>query len=488
MKALLIYPHQLFKNHPGIAQDVKVFLIEEPLFFTEFPMHRQKLMLHRLSMQAYQSSLEEKGYDVRYISCQDLKKTEDIFGTLKKEKITECEVMDVTDFWLHKRLEKASQDNNIPITWIKTMLFILEKDDAKKRYINSKKLMKNFYRNIRVDLNLLMDGDEPLGGKWSFDEDNRKKLPKKIKVPAEMSTLVSDEVAEAREWVGGFDGELYGDTEKYWIPYNHTDAEGYLEKFLTERFCNFGTYEDALSQEHVRVFHSTISPLLNIGLLEPVDVIKRAIEYTEKNNVPINSLEGFVRQIVGWREFMRAAYEVDGSMMRTKNFWGYTKKLPKAFWRGETGIDPVDLSIKRSLEYGYVHHIERLMVIGNCMLLAEYSPDEVYRWFMALYVDSYDWVMVPNVYGMSQFADGGIFATKPYIAGSNYLKKMSDYPKGPWEEKLTGLYWNFIHTHKEFFLKNHRLSMMPRLLEKMSDNKRQTHLENAILFNDSVSD
>jgi deoxyribodipyrimidine photolyase-related protein len=226
----------------------------------------------------------------------------------------------------------------------------------------------------------------------------------------------------------------------------------------------------------VRLFHSAISPLINVGLLNPSQVLDSAVAYAQANDVPINSLEGFIRQILGWREFIRASYEVDGGKMRNQNFFNHTRKLPDSFWNGSTGIDPVDHSIKTALSFGYTHHIERLMVMGNFMLLNQIHPDEVYRWFMGMYIDAYDWVMVPNVYGMSQFADGGSFTTKPYISGSNYIKKMSDYPKGDWEEIWTALYWNFIADHEAFFKKNHRLSMMPRLLNNMDENKRIRHI------------
>jgi deoxyribodipyrimidine photolyase-related protein len=204
-----------------------------------------------------------------------------------------------------------------------------------------------------------------------------------------------------------------------------------------------------------------------------MQVVDAALLYAIEHDVALNNVEGFIRQIIGWREFIRASYECDGSAMRTQNFWKHTRTLPVSFWNGTTTIDPVDDAIKTALAYGYNHHIDRLMVLGNVMLLSEIHPNEVYTWFMAMYVDAYDWVMVPNVYGMSQFADGGSFATKPYISGSNYIRKMSDYPTGEWEGVWTSLYWRFIGTHRDFFLSNYRLSMMPRLLEKMSTEKKE---------------
>ena len=288
-------------------------------------------------------------------------------------------------------------------------------------------------------------------------------------------------------WLETVSAERYGDTT-VWIPWTHATAHVYLETFLTERFKQFGDYEDAIVPEHVRLFHSTLSPLLNIGLLTPQAVLDAAITHAEAHDIPINNLEGFVRQVLGWREFIRASYECDGVSMRTKNFWNHTRPLPDTFWRGDTGVPPIDTTIRKALQYGYNHHIERLMVLGNFMLLSHIHPDQVYRWFMALYVDAYDWVMVPNVYGMSQFADGGMFATKPYISGSSYIKKMSIQPSGPWEDLWTALYWNFIDTHKDFFLNNHRLSMMPRLLEKFTPDKRNYYLKLAKDYLQTVED
>ena len=189
-------------------------------------------------------------------------------------------------------------------------------------------------------------------------------------------------------------------------------------------------------------------------------------------DIPLNSTEGFIRQVTGWRDFIRIVYMLKGSEQRTCNYWKFKRKIPFCFYTGKTGIEPIDVVIQKVLETGYCHHIERLMVLGNFMLLCEFDPDEVYRWFMELFIDAYDWVMVPNVYGMSQFADGGLMSTKPYISGSNYLMKMSDYPKGDWQETWDALFWNFMNKHRSFFLKNPRLGMLVKTFDKMASEKR----------------
>ena len=219
--------------------------------------------------------------------------------------------------------------------------------------------------------------------------------------------------------------------------------------------------------------------MLNTGLLTPQEVIDDTLIFISEHEIPLNSSEGFIRQIIGWREFIRGIYEVAGRKERTMNFWKFEREIPKEFYTAETGIKPLDQTIKKVLKTGYCHHIERLMILGNFMLLCEFHPDAVYRWFMEMFIDAYDWVMVPNVYGMSQFADGGLMATKPYISGSNYILKMSDYKKGSWTDIWDALFWRFMHVHRDFFTRNPRLGMLVRTFDKMPESKRNKQLETA---------
>ncbi|MBC8034208.1 MAG: cryptochrome/photolyase family protein, partial [Chitinophagaceae bacterium] len=260
------------------------------------------------------------------------------------------------------------------------------------------------------------------------------------------------------------------------------EAEKALNYFAEERLALFGVYEDAMTAKSPVLYHSMLSPLLNTGLLTPQQVIDKVLDTAAGSEIPLNSLEGFIRQVTGWREFIRIVYEREGSTQRTENYWGFTRKIPPSFWKGNTGIHPVDEVIKKVLNSGYTHHIERLMVMGNFFLLCEFDPDDVYRWFMEMFIDAYDWVMVPNVYGMTQFADGGIMTTKPYISGSNYLMKMGDWNKGPWQSIWDGLFWRFMHVHRDYFLKNPRLGMLVRTFDKMDPAKRNLHLSNAESF------
>ncbi len=477
--ATLIFPHQLFKTHPAILQSRKVYLIEEHLFFKQYNFHQQKLVLHRASMKNYAAYLTSKKIEVEYIeSVHDLSDVRQLIPYLQRQKINEIHFADVADNWLKKRIvecckkEGISYVEHITPNFLNSMAEVKSYFDKKKTYFQT-----GFYTEQRKKRNILLDASGgPEGGQWTYDADNRMKFPKKETAPVIYFEKENAAVAAAKIYVAKNFASNYGSVEKFIYPTNFTAAEKWLDNFLKERFEKFGIYEDAIVAKEHFLHHSVLSPMLNIGLLQPQQIITKAIAAAAKYNVPLNSLEGFIRQILGWREFIRIVYEREGSVQRTKNYWGFSRKIPKTFWTGDTGILPIDNVIKKVLLTGYCHHIERLMVLGNFMLLCEFDPDEVYRWFMEMFADAYDWVMVPNVYGMTQFADGGLMTTKPYISGSNYLLKMSDYEKSAWTTIWDGLFWRFMHVHRNFFLKNPRLGMLVGTFDKMPEEKQQAHL------------
>ncbi|TFG74979.1 MAG: cryptochrome/photolyase family protein, partial [Flavobacteriales bacterium] len=265
-------------------------------------------------------------------------------------------------------------------------------------------------------------------------------------------------------------------------PTNDGSTYQWFDQFLKTRFHGFGDYEDAIVADASILNHSILTPMLNVGLITPDEIVNSSLTYAREHKVPLNATEGFIRQIIGWREFIRGVYESKGREERLKHFWGFDRKMPLSFYEGTTGIDPIDQTIKKVLKTGYCHHIERLMVLSNFMMLCELDPDAVYRWFMELFIDAYDWVMVPNVYGMSQFADGGLMSSKPYISGSNYLMKMGDYKKGDWQVIWDGLFWRFMHLHRDFFERNPRMGMLVKMFDKMSEEKRLCHLNEGNTF------
>ncbi len=482
----IIFPHQLFQNHPALQNGRVVYLTEEWLFFRQYNFHRQKLVLHRASMKFYENWLQQNEYTVNYFETS-VKENDcrQLVAALAKQKITDIHIAAPADDWLLKRMKQACSRNKITLHIYNTPNF-LNTPESVADYFSKRKtyFQTDFYTWQRKQRNILLEADgKPLGGKWTFDADNRQKFPKKEKVPALELSEENNYVTEARQYVQQHFPDNYGAINSQCLfVINFEDAENWLDDFLKNRFEKFGIYEDAIVAKETILHHSVLTPMLNIGLLQPQQIIDKALSAAKKYNIPLNSLEGFIRQIMGWREFIRIVYEREGSKQRTTNYWKFKRKIPPGFWTGETGIAPIDITIKKMLQTGYCHHIERLMVLGNFMLLCEFDPDEVYRWFMEMFIDAYDWVMVPNVYGMTQFADGGMMTTKPYISGSNYLMKMSDYGKGDWQPIWDGLFWRFMHVHRSFFLKNPRLGMLVNTFDKMLPEKQQLHLTNAEQF------
>ena len=355
-------------------------------------------------------------------------------------------------------------------------MFYGTRDDF-RRFADDRKrlLMADYYKLRRQESGILLDADGgPEGGKWSFDEANRRKLPKDVQppeiAPAPQSRHVEDVVGIVEQHFADHPGSA----ADFWWPTTREQAREWLQDFLDQRLAQFGPFEDAMSQRSATVFHSALSPSLNIGLLTPHEVVNAVLERYEARDLPIESIEGFVRQVIGWREFIRGVYHVYGDEQASRNFWGHERVLTEDWYHGTTGIVPLDDAISTSLRLGWAHHIQRLMVVGNLMTLCEIRPASAWRWFMELYVDSSEWVMGPNVYGMGIFSDGGMFATKPYICGSNYILKMSDYGKGDWCATVDGLYWRFIDRHRDFFASNPRLALMPKALDRLDGDRRET--------------
>lgn len=484
----LVFPHQLYAPDHSLSKSRPVYIIEYSLFFTQYQFHKQKLKLHRASMKYYEHYLLSGGYQVHYVDFHDpLADMEHLFRSFSEQGILQVHLTETVDYLLDRRLKRYAERYNITLHFSESPNFIRSAADNKRYFSEHKFFLTDYYISLRKELNILMDGGKPLGGKWTFDSENRKKMPDKTYVPPLPSPIENKFIREANFYIDTHFAGNYGSSSVFVYPITHADAISWLDDFLEKRFGHYGVYQDAIVKDRNWLFHSVITPMLNIGLLNPQQIIERAVEYAQANGTPLNSLEGFVRQILGWREYMRAVYEARGVQQRTTNYWQHTRPVPEAMWTGSTGIGPVDDAIRRLLHTGYNHHIERLMVLSNFMLLCEFDPDQVYRWYMEMYIDSYDWVMVPNVYGMGQYADGGLISTKPYISGSSYILKMSNHPKGEWCAVWDALFWRFIHKHKELFAKNPRMSMMAVQVSKMDPSKLNQHLSLAENFLNKIS-
>lgn len=473
----LIFPHQLFKNNPILEHVTKVYLIEDSLFFgdkhTQLTFHKQKLVFHRASMQYYYQYLLGQGVDVEYVPYQK----DQTINTIAPDLVGgEIVCIDPTDCLLERRLRRRFGET---LTLLDTPLFINTKTENKNWVDQHEKyFMHNFYKNQRRKLNILMDKDgNPTGGRWSYDDENRKKIPQREipHIPAEPKPNTDEYVLEAKKYVIENFKKNYGQIDSFWYPVTHSDAELWLDHFLNIRFDNFGAYEDAMVSGNSILYHSVLSPLINVGLLEPLYVVERALTHAKQHNTALNNVEGFIRQIIGWREYIRMLYEHEGVTMRNNNHWNHKRALPTSYWTGNTNIEPIDESIQQILKTGYTHHIERLMLHGNFMFLNETKPNDTYKWFMEMFIDSYDWVMVPNVYGMTQNTSHGLMTTKPYISGSNYVLKMSNYKKGTWSKIWNALYWSFIIKHIDYLTKNGRMFFVTNRAAKFTDEQKNTY-------------
>jgi len=486
-KVSVVFPHQLFEHNPLVNDGGKIVLVEEYLFFKQYAFHKQKIVFHRASMKWYEQFLRAKGCEVVYVEANDFNADiRKLIPALAAKGVTSIAYIDPVDDWLSRRMQSAAKANGIALTVHESPMFLNTNADLEHFFKPTKKkyFQTEFYKQERIKRNILLDAKgNPLGGKWSFDEENRKRYPKGKQMISVEFPLTDAFTLEARDYTEKHFAANPGVINKAVVyPIGFEAAQLWLDQFLHERMFAFGDYEDAIVRKEMLLHHSLLTPTLNVGMITPQQIIDRTLAYHATHEIPINSLEGFIRQMIGWREFIRGVYVVKGREQRVRNYWGFTRKIPDSFYTGTTGISPIDETIRKVLQTGYCHHIERLMVLGNFMVLCEFDPDEVYRWFMELFIDSYDWVMVPNVYGMSQFADGGMLSTKPYISGSNYLMKMSDYPKGEWQEIWDALFWRFMDVHRAFFLSNPRLSMLVRTYDKWDEAKKSGVRERAEKF------
>lgn len=484
MNLLVILGDQLFnpdivRSHLGAeAPNTLIFMREDVELCTRYKFHKHKLIFFLSSMRNYAAELKKCGFQVHYESLPQsqgssyedaLKK---ILSEARPSKIFHFEI---EDRFFEQRLTSLFDQTKISVETWRSPMFVTTRDQfALYQAEHKRPFMKTFYQWQRRRLKILVDHEgQPLGGRWSFDEDNRKALPKKISPEPPLLFKADDNTKKVSALVKSLFNDHPGDIDNFWLPTERRAAKKWLDDFCLKRLSAFGPYEDALAPHSDFVFHSVLTPFLNVGWLTPSEVIKRVLTVAKEINAPMNSLEGFIRQVIGWREFIRGIYRGHGQVQEQSNFWDHHRGLARVWYEGGTGVPPLDQVVLKSQRYGYAHHIERLMVAGNLMLLLGVHPQHAYRWFMEMFVDSADWVMGPNVFGMALFSDGGVFATKPYICGSNYFIKMGGYAKGDWQEGVDGLYWGFIGQNKKFFSGNPRLSMIVKTFDKMNQDRKQ---------------
>ncbi len=488
-KLMLILADQLYSEIPFENNgEVDFVMLESFELCNRLPYHKYKLTFILTCLRQYKNHLKNNysNSKIHYFDLDQKQEFPEVLKKLSSDYDTVCH-FEIDDKPFASKIDSILQGLDLKIETLPSPKFLLSNSDQKDYYQNHKPkrtLMNDFYIYQRKRLNILVTKDNlPVAGQWSFDEQNRKKLPKTIQPSNPNQSYSSPEYIEVCNSINKFFPDNVGNLpETSWLPTNHVQAKQWLGEFLQTRLALFGDYEDALTNRSEIVFHSALSPLLNNGLITPDQILKELEYYLQSKHsfsifepntneqLPelINSIEGFIRQIIGWREWIKMMYDNEyNEDLNGYNFFAAKNPLPSYFWKLETNDAelndnyPLGQVLDKINDYSWSHHIERLMVLSNWMLLNEYDPVECLDWFKCMFVDAYDWVMVPNVIGMGLFADGGIFATKPYVAGGNYLKKMSDYPDSKiWEKIWTDKFWQFLLKHQEYFKTNPRMNML----------------------------
>jgi len=466
---VLIYPNQLFdpKFFPDQWKKEKIFLIEEPIYWgtdsdLKLKMNKLKLVLHRASMKYYFDLLKKKDYNVTYIEEKKVSKKYSFLSNAKKNDILAC--FDPTDHEVRDKIEDVAKKYDLELQIEESPNF-LHTTELLSKYVkdNEKSQRKDKDKDERITYfhapfytwsKKQLELNKVIGSK-TYDTENRKSLPSdedQLEIPKlPKGDKDTKWVKEAIKYVNKTASKNYGKAEEFYLPVTHNSSEKWFKKFLKERFSNFGDYQDAITSNNRFIFHSVISPMLNVGLLNPKWVVSETVDYYKSNKSQIgkNDFEGFLRQIIGWREYSRMLYlfaydEVKG------NYFEHDRKLTSKWYTGDLDIIPIDWTIKTAFKVGYLHHILRLMVMANFMNLVGLHPDEIFTWFMEFSLDSYQWVMHNNIYGMGTYADGGLTMRKPYLSSSNYILKMSNFKKdGKWDTIWTDLFYRFLVVHEE---------------------------------------
>lgn len=487
------YKHAVFVLHdqlnidswPDWVREDKPLLIfiESREKGEELPHHKMKAVYILSSMRHFALECHEDGYPVCYHSTTS--HFDDGLEEILEDFDGELTFMTPSEWDTRERLRALDKKLSCNVCEIPNEFFFADPDEWKDK-IEPGYRMEYFYRDMRKKTGYLMNGDEPEGGEWNYDDQNRETLPKNHPVP-DIPTIKPDEITEeVIEMVKDYFPYHFGNLDHFLYAVTRSGALDMLDSFIEERLDEFGPYEDALKLDDHQLFHSQLSFYMNNGLLHPGEVCERAHDAYEKGNARLNSVEGFIRQILGWREFIRIYYEAMMPEVREANHFEFTENLPEIYWTGKTKMKCMEQSINPVISEGYSHHIQRLMILSNFSNLTETDPRELNRWFWFSYMDAYEWVELPNVLGMSTYADGGVLASKPYVSSGNYINKMSDYCRHCEYSvtKKTGekacpfnyLYWNFVDKQRDTFNSSGRVNFMVN----MFDNKKSEDQKKAI--------
>lgn len=488
MKLKLILGDQLNLQHSWFKEvdSSEVFVLMEMRQETDYaPHHIQKVVAFFGAMRNFSELLKQAGHQVHYLALDDKANRQQLEANLnfliEKFNADGFAYMEPDEYRLDQQLKEYVLGLNIPSEVVETEHFMTSRSELTEFFEGKKQLiLEFFYRRMRKKFDLLMQLDQPEGGQWNFDKNNRKKWKGTPSIPEPFYPKAND-LEALKEMIENAGVKTIGsfDKNQFLYPLSRTQALEQLDYFCRYLLVHFGDYQDALHTDEVNLFHSRISFALNAKIIRPLEVVQTVIAYYREHSddIELSQVEGFVRQIIGWREYMRGIYWKEMPAYASMNALENTNPLPEFYWTGKTKMNCLHQSISNSLENAYAHHIQRLMITGNFALLAQIHPDKVDEWYLGIYADAIQWVQITNTRGMSQWADGGVVATKPYVSAAAYIHKMSNYCDSCQYDKkkrvgedacpFNSLYWNFLDDKKQFFAKNNRMAMMLRLLEKI---------------------
>ncbi len=461
------------------------------------PHHKKKIAFLFSAMRHFAEELRREGWTVDYVSLSDKNNSGSFEGELKRavERHIPLQIFvtEPGEWRVLESLKNFQTENDIPLAILTDDRFIATHQEFREWAEGRKQLrMEYFYREMRRKTGLLMNGDQPEGGKWNYDAENRKPAKAYLFMPQPHQVKPDAITQEVLDLVGDKFSDNFGDLTPFWFAVTRNEAEKALDVFIRDALPKFGDYQDAMLKDEKFLYHSILSLYINCGLLDPLSVCHRVAQSYHDGYAPLNAAEGFIRQIIGWREYVRGIYWLKMPDYVSENYLGAKRKLPSFYWSGETDMACLKAAISQTKEEAYAHHIQRLMVTGNFALLAGVDPHEVHEWYLAVYADAYEWVELPNTLGMSQFGDGGVLGSKPYISSGNYINKMSDYCKGcKFDVKkkygegacpFNSLYWDFLARHADKFRGNPRMGQMYRLWDKMHPEKQQAYRDSAAVF------
>ena len=459
--------------------------------------HKKKLAFIISCMRHFALELKEKGYTVFYTRIDDKNNRgsirKEVEWFLKRVKVKEIVITEPTEYHLLKEIEKWESLFKIPVNILEDDRYLCSKQEFRVWSRGKKQLrMEFFYREMRKKTSILMEGKDPIGGQWNYDAENRNPPKKGLISPSPFKAKKDLITEEAIKTVEKLFNDHFGDIEPFFFGVTRMDALEVLKDFINTKLPFFGKYQDAMMEGDPWMFHSHISMYLNCGLLLPMECIDAALDAFKKKEAPLNSVEGFIRQILGWREFVRGIYMTKMPSYAEENFFKSKRDLPDFYWTGQTEMNCIRQCVLDTKENAYAHHIQRLMVLGNFALLAGIDPVQVNEWFWIVYADAYEWVELPNVSGMALFADGGVLASKPYAAGGAYIHKMSNYCKnckysvtkkeGPEACPFNYLYWDFLARNRKELEPNPRIGMMYKTYDRMEEKKKKTIQTHAVEF------